>query len=308
MSSPIDPLAQGSAPVPSAVPANGQASEDQVRLLAEQIINAGKLPFEPGTYAKGVIQGIDEGSATVAPTVSLLLSGDTGTVIAGVRFLATYSPTVGDTVLIIKLGDELLAMAQYARRDSSATISSTEGGWIQATLSSGNGHNGNSNGNVMYRRVMDNGAWKMQWKGGLTFGGSTSILNAPLDAMYCPATKQSAHSPRSVVTQGGVSVGIDFLNNGTVVIVGAQWTTTQVSSASSAASPGGSTGEADGTTTPLSSGVNNNPGGAGQHDHLIGHTHPDIFVDSHTHNLNGHQHTANAPDWISFSGVEYFLG
>lgn len=297
MSSPIDPLASTPAPVPSPVPANGQAaSDDQIRLLAEQINNAGSLGFTPGTFTKAVVQGIDEGSSTVAPSISVYLSGDSTTLVSGVRFLSTYSPTVGDTVLLIKLGSELVALAQYARRDSGAAASNTEGGWIQASLSSGNGHGGNGNGNLMYRRVQDNGCWKMQWKGGISFGGSTSILAAPLDAIYCPAQKQSTHSARSVITQGGVSVGLDFLTNGNITIVAAQWTTSTTSSNTSHAAPGGLTGTISSHSHPT-------PGTSanGGHNHSV-------QVDDHWHNLNGHYHTANVPDWISFTGVEYFLG
>lgn len=61
---------------------------------------------------------------------------------------------VGDTVLVIKQGTDLVALGEIAGQFSDST-------WTTATLGAGLLHSGNSNGSVRYRRDWDNGSFKL---------------------------------------------------------------------------------------------------------------------------------------------------
>src|SRR5205823_12765575 len=103
------------------------------------------------------------------PTVTVQLSGDT-TDIPGLRYLDSYSPVVGNTVAILKQGTDLLVIGRVAEEDAAGVS-----GWQTASLGSGFSHNANGGGNFEYRRVWDNGAWKVQFKGMVGRSSGTTI-------------------------------------------------------------------------------------------------------------------------------------
>lgn len=271
--------------------------EKQVRDLATQIAAMTKLGFDPMTIRKCIISAIDDTASP--PTVSLNLSGDTDTLVTAVRTLNNYTPIVNQTALLAKQGTEIFLLGAIAATTPAGTLTQSDNGWIKATLTAGS-HNGNSNGDVYYRRVMDHGAWKMQWRGAWINSG-TKLVTA-LDPDYRPTSKRSVLCARETAT-GAVAAQFDFQTSGDVDLVGKNITSLSTSGQqSSSASP--QTGDPFNDPLALSGNVYNNPGGSGSHDHTIGHWHT---VDGHTHGNGAHTHPVNDPTWISLNGVEYFL-
>lgn len=270
------------------------AQDKQIRDLAAQIAQVAKLGFDPMTIRKGIISAVSD--STTPPTVSLNISGDTDTLITEVRTLNNYTPFVGQTVLVAKQGTEIFLLGSISATNPYSVNTGTDNGWIRADLSNGS-HGGNSNGDVYYRRIMDHGSWKMQWRGGWSPGGSSTMIGAgkELDTDYRPSSKRSVLCSRETQT-GQIACQFDFQTTGQVTLVGG-------TIASGAASPGGFTETIDpiDSTTVSLSGYQSLAGSDLGHSHGVvgGHWH-DVFVDSHTHN-------ASAPSWISLNGVEYFL-
>lgn len=90
----------------------GGMSDDDLRRLATVLQQSG-LSFDPVTMRKATVTAVS--LAATPPTVSILLSGDTTTTIDGVRIHRTYTaPAVGDTVLVIKQGKDILAWSSAA--------------------------------------------------------------------------------------------------------------------------------------------------------------------------------------------------
>jgi len=272
------------------------ATPSQIRDLAAAI-NAPPYNFDPGYMRKGIISAIDLGDANTPPTVTVFLSGDTTTPIAGVYLAANYSPQVGDMVMLYKQGNEFLAQS---------TVASSSGGtgWTKVGLSSGNAHNGNSNGDIMYRRVLDNGAWKIQWQGGLSYGGSASILSAALPSDCRPSVKRSLVTAREVQS-GSVAIGLDFYTDGTVHIVGenngplsagshSHFADFGVSVSGGASVSGGTGGASAGTAHTHGFSGSGSSSGSGD-------------ASGNTNSGGSHSHAVNSPSWVGFNGVEYFL-
>lgn len=295
----------------------------QIAQLAAQI-NKPALSFDPGQYRKGNVVGIDLGDGSTPPTITVLLSGDVTVPIVGVRLNADYSPQQGDMVMLAKQGAEMFALCAISAFGS-AVANSTAGGWTKATLKAGKAHNGNGNGDLMYRRILEHGSWKMQWQGGITFDGDTTVLAANLDPEFRPTVRRSVLGVRENASGGGTAVSIDFNTTGLVGVAGENWATSaQGGEATSSASPGTSTtgGQATSTAAPFTDSVDPNDstttdsghshGVVGSHFHTVAshwhnngdHSHT---VNSHTHTNGSHVHTAVDPTWISFNGVEYFL-
>lgn len=259
------------------------ANADELQLLAQEL-NKPQLQFDPTNIRKGIITSFESGGSP--PTVTLNISGDTTTSIAGVRFIDSYTPVVGDTVLILKQGADIMVLGHIAEAGST---------WTQATLASGFSHNGNSNGNLEYRRVFDRGSWKMQWRGSVSRTSNTTVISA-LGTDFRPASRRTVMAPRDADGQNDVKV--DFNTDGSVSLVG---TTTG----------GGS------HTHSGPSHTHGSTGGAGDsHVHSHGGAVTSTsFVETHTHTTGsgGTGSTGSgggstpAPSWISFNGIEYFL-
>jgi hypothetical protein len=235
---------------------------------------------------KATVDTVSLGDASTAPTVQVSLGG---VLIPGVRLAASYTPVVGDTVLLLKQGNEFFAAFKIAATGSKSDEDA--GGWITASLDSSHAVNGSQT--VMYRRINDHGSWKMQWKGTIDYGsGDTNLLSAALATEYRPSVARQCVVARSV-TGGGPGVArIDFSTTGTAVFFGLSYSIDLGNSGSGGVSNhthGGSTDFAD------------PPDGlANSHAHGI----PSSDL-SHSHDLGTADITE--PPWISLDGVEYFL-
>lgn len=302
---PIDPVDPTPTPVPEPLPTSAP-TDAEIRELAA-VISAPQLTFDPLTARKGVVTAI--ATTATPPTISITISGDT-TVIDGVRFWSSYTPQVGQTVTLGKQGSDIWAMGSIV----DLPAASDGGGWTTATLGSGFSHNGNSGGTVQYRRVMDNGAWKMQWQGVAARSSGTLLLSAALPAEYRPTAKRPLNAGRD---PGGGSNAtlVEFNTSGTVDIVSAGQTASPSAGGATSGSTGSaSTGSTGSTGSTLTQGTGNAVSGNGAdpnhfHFDFAAHSHSISTSGSHTHSISSasHGHTVLAPVWISFNGLEYFL-
>jgi hypothetical protein len=268
------------------------AQEKQIRDLASQITQMSKLGFDPMTVRKGVIAGVAD--ATTPPTVSINISGDTATLVSQVRTLNNYTPLVGQTVLVGKQGTEIFILGSIASVSPTTTAdaSTSDNGWRKAVLT--NGTHAGANNDVYYRRVLDHGAWKMQWRGIWNPAGTTAMIDTAnaLDTDYRPAAYKPIACARTA--DGLSTVRVDFNANGTVNLYTA---TPGIANASLSAdiSVGGS-------TDVRLSGYLSQAGSDLGHSHTWGDSDSDDV--SHSH---GGTTTVAAPTWVSLNGVEYFL-
>lgn len=250
---------------PEEMAAARAARDKEDRDLAAQITQMTKLGYDPMTVRKGIITAVADSSTP--PTVSLNIGGDTTTLISGVRILNDCTPFVGQTILVGKQGTEIFMIGAIASVSPYATGPLSGNGWVKATLSNGT-HNGNSEGDVYYRRVLVHGSWKMEWRGGWAPGGQNGMISAgaALTATYRPTGKRTVTVARETQSDA-VTAQFDFQTDGTVNLVGATTSTA-------------STDPNDTTTT----------------------------VSGHSHGVTGsHVHTPTHPAWVSLHGVEYYL-
>lgn len=268
-----------------AVPSSGDSVAGAIRDLASQI-NQPSYDYTPPQMTKGTITAT--ALTATPPTVSITLSGASD-VTDGVRFLESYSPAVGDVVAIAKTGPDLLILGAYSNGASS---------WTQPTLGSGFTHNGDSQGNVMFRLVWDNGSLKMQWQGCAAVSGSvTALISTALGTSFRPS------SQRKFVVARGLGNGAAFLD---VQVVFA--TNGTVSLAGNAATPpvhthtlGTSAGESTAHLHSVYVSADGSSYGAWTADYNgIDHSHA-------MGNSTGTTGTLPTPDWVSLHGVEYFL-
>jgi hypothetical protein len=276
---------------------NRATVDEELRALAQQLRKSGQLPFDPMTLVKGTVTAYDFGGSP--PTVTINISGDSSTEITSVALLNNYSPQVGHTVLIAKQGADIVVLGHIA--DLGAyTVNGGAGGWVRADLSNGS-HGGNGNGDIYYRRILDHGSWKMQWRGGWNVSGTFIIdTSKALGSDFRPSSKRSVLAARQV--EDALSVQIDFHSDGRVQMVGANTTANSASVSGDVFSFSGSTGGVSigGTTGGASAGTAHSHGwGGGSHGHGMGH--------DHGFSGGSHSHSVNTPTWLSFNGVEYFL-
>lgn len=268
---PVNPPA-----VPPAVNAPPQpvGEDTAIRDLVQEIVKQTSLGFDPATIRKGTITALVNGTP---PTLTLNVSGDTTVTVSGVRWLDSYSPVVGDTVLLMKQGADVLAIGRIAA-NTTATAN-----WTQATLSSGFSHNGDSQGNVEYRKVWDYGTWKMQWRGAVARSANNTIVSG-LAADLRPASKRNLVVARNE-DNGQNSCHLEFTTGGSVVLE-AETQNISVDSHGHSLTITSLGSHSHGGTVPAS----------------LDHFHNDSFVSSNTSTA-----TIAAPTWVSFNGVEYFL-
>lgn len=280
---------------------------DQVRSLAATLAN----PSSPSAVIiKGTVTAVDAIVFSDVPhTVTVTMSGD-ATPIAGVRFLNSYSPLVGDTVLMVKQGSDLFILGQMSVAQPSAS------GWTQPTLGTGFTHA--SGDPIQYRVVYDHGSPKVQLRGGATQSGSnTTIFTMP--AGFRPLTTKT---PILIArdTAGGSNVAQLVVNTtGTMVLTGptvgvkaTSGTSTGIGGGSAITSnPSGSTTSASGNQAQSGT-TGSGPTTvveANDTDHVhFGNSHTHTLV--HTHEGGDHQHPLDAvthPTSVSLNGVEYFL-
>lgn len=274
--------------------ATGQNAD--IRDLAMEIQKP-EFPFDPATFRKGVIASIS--STATPPTVSVTLSGDT-TEISGVRFIDSYGPTVGQTVLIGKQGADIWIIGHIAESASSFTSPALSSGFTDAD-------------DFACRRVDDHGVPKMQWKGRVNRSSGTTIIAAGiLPVELRPSVERKVLAARGY---GGGDLGIQiiFATNGQVSIDGGARTyavnnnSSDEETTASSVSDSGTTSYVDPedwtTYTALTNHLDHAHGVVGGHSHSFS-----VGAGSHTHHLE-HQHTyaVAQPDWISFNNIEYFL-
>jgi hypothetical protein len=227
---------------------------------------------------KATVVAVNYNKTTGVVTADLNLSGDTSVVVPAVNVVQGVSPNVGDTVNVLKQDATMSVVSQIG---SQTTGGVPAGGWIQATLGSGFSHNGDSQGNLYYRLVNDQGAQKMEWMGAVGVSGSvTSVLSSALASTYCPSAKRKILVARGYAG-GDLGIQIIFNTNGTVVLDG---------------------------------------GGRGvpAHTHYLGITDTQLsgyesLAGSdlgHAHGMGNNVDTEgnfSTPDWVSFHGVYYYL-
>lgn len=99
--------------------------------------------------------------------------------------------------------------------------------WTQPTLAANFAHNGNSNGNVRYRKVTVEGDTWMEWEGGVaityvsnSIQNSGNILDTALSASFRPPTLRSLTAACSSGTSSTYSLKVDFTISGQVQIIG----------------------------------------------------------------------------------------
>ncbi|MGW6257614.1 hypothetical protein [Streptomyces sp. NPDC055085] len=260
---------------------------DGVRDLAAAVNRSQRKrmdPLFPVTFGSGTISIVNTG---LPVTIDVFVDGNP-VVTPGVAVLENFTPVVGDTVIIAKQDNQYTALGHLSESDA---------GWQTLSLGSGFSHNGNSNGNVQYRRVLDHGAWKMQWQGGLAISGSpTNIEGTALASMYRPSAKRSIEVARDVFGGSTMVCQIDFQSDGTLDLItslsvgnsGGGNDTTSASPFTDSVDP------IDSTTTDSG----HSHGVTGSHSHT---------VNAHWHNIQTHTHSVDYPDWISLHKVEYFL-
>lgn len=303
MTSPLEPVPDPqqplSIPPEAARQTNAQAIEreaarqiGELRELVSQLQKP-QFDFDPATIRKGVVLSIED--AGNAPTLTANVSGATEVAVAGIRWIDSYAPTVGDTVLLLKQGADILVIGRVADNTSN---------WITAPLSSGFTHNGNSNGNVQYRRVWDNGSWKVQWRGAAARSSGTTIISG-LPAEYRPSNFVDVIARRNL-THSTV-VGIQFQPDGDVILRGGNtspgWFSnfTSLGTGSTFVSTGFAGGHGHGNTG-TTSGHLHSTFSVGSHSHSGG---------SHSHGIGSHAHSGgtfvNFPTYVTFQNIEYFL-
>jgi hypothetical protein len=245
------------------------------------------------------------------PTITIQVSGDTSVDIPGVRFIDSYSPVIGDTVLLVKQGSEIFALGQM----NSTTTAPSENGWVTPSL--GSGVTAHSIDPVRYRVVVRDGDRVVQLRGGVTLSGTqTALWTMPADVrpvvnllpLLC------ARNP-----DGGSNVA-QLQANGSMVLAGA--TTSPTGGAASEATTGtssiGTTVNSFVLTTSNHNGHSHWINGDGNHpppndrtEHTGDHNHT---VPAHGHGMahthehpHTHTNTVDHPDWLSFNGIEYIL-
>jgi hypothetical protein len=321
MTTPSDPQTPGENPVPATpdpTPEEAAAAQDaadaaaaaaaqaeSVRALATEIQTQIVSDIDPCTLRKGVI--VSSESTANPPTVTITLS-DSDTQIPAVRYLDSYSPVAGDTVQVLKQASGILVIGQV--NDSPPTPA--DNGW-------------QTSGGVSYRKVLDNGDFKIQLKGSFTVSGTTLFT---LAAGYAPSVTRTMVAGRN---GEDTSVLVQVSTGGVVTIVGGTQTL-------GTTDPGGNGANATGLNTGMggnganATGLNTGSGGNGanatggntgsggnganatglntggasagtahvhsmnnhghsinDHNHTLGaHGHS---IDAHTHSLGGHGHS-----------------
>ena len=170
------------------------------------------------------VRGSDWHLATVTAV------GADGTVTADgfkYRRMETYqAPTVGDLIAVTQSANgNLLAWGR--------TSNGTDTAWVKPTLATGFAHDGNTNGDVMYRLAVIAGTRFMQWRGGLgityasnAIQNSGDCLNAAVPAALRPPSTRSLTAACSAATSSTLSLKIDARPDGQLRVVG---TTTSTS-------------------------------------------------------------------------------
>lgn len=285
--------------------AHDAAEDQQLRDLAAQIAAMTQLGFDPMTIRKATIAAVSDD--VTPPTVSLNISGDVETLVSEVRLLNNYTPLVGQTVLMAKQGTEIFILGSIASvNPKSASAGVGDAGWITADLSAGS--SGSGDNTVRYRRILDNGTWKMQWRGEWNPGGNLTMISAGgLEADFRPGGRRALATGREA--SGHATCRMEFSPDGTVRYYEAAPGINTTGDLGGGTSSNGSFsvgthnhGFTDYYNTTAQSSLANATGYSGSFS-IGSHSHS---LDTGSHNHGGST-TVAAPGWISLNGLEYFL-
>lgn len=254
----------------------------QISSLAEALIPQ----TQPGAIlSKGKVMSWESG---LPPTVTIQLGGDTSTSISAVRYLDSYTPTPGDTVIIAKQGSEILVLGKA--HEFYLNQPAKDGWQAISPTSTWNGSNNNLTP-PLWRRVFDHGAQKIQFQGRLwRVGSNTGTTMFTLPVGYRPGIQRALLAARENLSNGSNVIQLLVGTDGSVAISGQTL---------------GATGGTYGTISMTSSygmqGSENLSGATylgktdASHQHGMFHTH-NISVDN-----------AVFPGWVSLDGIEFFL-
>lgn len=99
--------------------------------------------------------------------------------------------------------------------------------WTTVTLSTGFAHNGNSQGNVRYRKITVAGQDFMEWAGGLDITYASNaiqsggmFLDSALSASFRPSSLRSLPGACSATSSRQLSLKLDFNSSGEAYVVG----------------------------------------------------------------------------------------
>ncbi|MGW2228279.1 hypothetical protein [Streptomyces formicae] len=196
-----------------------KSSHGTVRQLADalqqQAVSAGATATS--------VRGADWRLATVTATGAGTVTAD-GIVC---RRLESYVlPAIGDLIVISQSSSgNWIACGRLSGVADQA--------WTQPTLATGFTHDGNSNGNVLYRQIVIGGTRVMQWRGGLGItyasnaiqNGGDSLASA-LPTALRPASLRSLPAACSASASSSLSLKIDARTDGQLRVVGTTTSTT----------------------------------------------------------------------------------
>lgn len=163
-------------------------------------------------------------------TVIVTAVGTDGTVTAGgltYRRMETYqAPAVNDVIAVTQSSNgNLLAWGR--------TSSGVDTAWVKPTLATGFTHDGNTNGDVMYRLAIIAGTRFVQWRGGLgityasnSIQNSGDCLSAAIPAALRPPSTRSVTAACSASTSSTLSLKLDARPDGQLRVVGTTTATT----------------------------------------------------------------------------------
>lgn len=259
---------------------------------------------------KGVVTAVN--LHAIPRTLSAQLEGDTTTTVDDIGFIHSYTPVVGDTVQIIKQGSSVLAIGQT----SIAASTPAQDGWIAPTLASG--VTTNAFDPVRYRVIVDNGARKIQLRGGVNLNASQTVLwTMPTEIrpvvnmtpLLCARDELGGSNTVSMSPQANGNMLLSAVTTGVkpVSVV----TTLTVSGALPDSITDSATVNIGHDHDWLNTDPNSGNPDAYRQNGIAGPDH--ITGTGHTHGM-GHDHDLTNPvgavlhpDWVSFNGVEYFL-
>lgn len=150
MTSPVEGGTPGAVSGEQAV-AVQSAIDQQLRELATTMQGLLQKAVARGfAIRKAVITSVN--ALSTPPSVELNISGDTESPVDQVRMVNNLNPQVGQTVLQAKQGSEIFLLGAIAASSSKA-VGPVDTDWKRA-LAAGP-YNGNSNGDIYYRRVLE---------------------------------------------------------------------------------------------------------------------------------------------------------
>lgn len=290
------------------------AAQAQQRAQVASLADALIPQTQPGAIlSKGKVMSWESG---LPPTVTIQLGGDTSTVIAAVRYLDSYTPTPGDTVLIAKQGSEILVIGKahefYLGQPA-------KNGWQSPSLTTTWNRTVAGAAPPLFRKVFDHGEQRIQMQGRVWRNGSnTSATLFTLPVGYRPTVQRLMLAAREnlgglnevqVVVEPSGAVNIDGHLLPGPSNAGVTTSYYNVDHVHTFTDDGqGFDGTTDPNSNDSTSASKYTFGGGVFNDGVVGGSGTDGGNSpNHRHTTNPHNHVAGFPGWISLDGVEFFL-